>query len=198
MTKNKRYALELLKAKINGERILTYDYIGVLTGYSEKQIRRFVKEIEDRGIDAMLVNGNTGKASNRSAGSAEVQYILNFKKHYPSISIAQFMDFYHEDIIHNPEKGEDVYTYGLKVRSYSFFKSLYKNNRIKSPRRHRYFKGKNAHPLREPSDRRGILVMIDGTPYDWLSRNYFTKAKTGLKRNTQCDCHSMKSMSHIK
>jgi len=174
MTKNKRYALELLKAKINGERIMAYEHIGALTGYSEKQLRRFVNEIEDRGIEAMLVNGNTGKPSNRSAGSAEVQYILNFKKQYPNISIAQFMDFYHEDVIFNVVKSDDVSKYGLKVRSYSFFKSLYKKNRIKSPRRHRCFKGENAHPLREPSDRRGVLVVIDGTPYDWLGsgQNY--------------------------
>jgi hypothetical protein len=28
--------------------------------------------------------------------------------------------------------------------------------------------GKNAHPLRTPSARRGILIMIDGTPHDWF------------------------------
>ena len=42
--KNKEYALNLLKAKINGERQITYVEIAELSGYSEKQIRRFSKE----------------------------------------------------------------------------------------------------------------------------------------------------------
>jgi len=166
--KNKEYALNLLKAKINGERVITYVQIADLTGYSEKQIRRFSKEIENKDIDSMLIHSNTGKPSHNSASNLEMQYILKFKKQYPHISIAQFMDFYHEDIIFNSNKLEDIYKYYLKKRSYSFFKNLYKNNNIKSPRRHRCFKGKNAHPLREPSTRRGILIMIDGTPHDWF------------------------------
>lgn len=78
------------------------------------------------------------------------------------------MDIYHEDIIFNPNKLEDIYKYNLKKRSYSFFKDFYRNNGYVSPRKHRCFKGKDSHPLREPSHRRGILVMIDGTPHDWF------------------------------
>ena len=26
----------------------------------------------------------------------------------------------------------------------------------------------DSHPLRDPSSRRGILIMIDGTSYDWF------------------------------
>ena len=166
--KNKKYALELLKEKINGERIMSYVQIAELTGYSEKQIRRLSKEIENKDIESMLVNSNTGKPSNNSASGLEIKYILNFKKQYPKISISQFMDFYHEDIVFNPSMLEDIHKYGLKQRSYSFFKSLYHNNKIKSPRRHRFLDGKNNHPLRDPSLRRGILVMIDGTPHDWF------------------------------
>jgi len=166
--KNKKYALELLKEKINGQRIITYVQIAELTGYSEKHIRRFSKEIENKDIESMLINGNTGTPSNHSASQAEMEYITNFKKQYPEISIAQFMDFYHEDVIFSSDKLEDVYKYNLKKRSYSFFKSFYKSNNIKSPRKHRCFKGKNAHPLREPSSRRGILIMVDGTPHDWF------------------------------
>lgn len=166
--KNKKYALELIKQKTNGERIISYVQIAELTEYSEKQIRRFSKEIENKDIDSMLVHSSTGKPSHNSASDIETAYILNFKKQYPKISIAQFMDFYHEDAIFNPDALEDVYKYGLKKRSYSFFKDFYKRNNIKSPRRHRCFNGKNSHPLREPSSRRGILIMIDGTPHDWF------------------------------
>ena len=166
--KNKKYALELLKEKINGQRILSYQQIAELSGYTKRHLIRFSKEIENKDIESMLTHSNTGKPSNNSASDLELQYIINFKKQYPNISIAQFMDFYHEDIIFNPDKLEDIYKYNLKKRSYSFFQDIYHNNNIKSPRKHRTFKGKNAHPLREPSPRRGMLVMIDGTPHDWF------------------------------
>jgi len=166
--KNKKYALELLKAKINGERIVSYSEISRLSGYSKMHLIRLSREIENKDIVSMLTHSNAGKPSNNSASDLELQYILNFKKQYPNISIAQFMDFYHEDIIFNPDKLEDVYKYSLKKRSYSFFQDIYHNNNIKSPRKHRCFKGINAHPLREPSPRRGMLVMIDGTPHDWF------------------------------
>ena len=166
--KNKKYALQLLKEKINGERIISYVSIAELSGYCEKHIRRLAHDIENKDIDSMLIHSNTGKASNHSASNSEIEYIKNFKKQYPKISISQFMDIYHEDIIFNPSKLEDVYLFNLKKRSYSFFKSLYRNNGWTSPRKHRCFKGNNFHPLREPSPRKGILIMIDGTPHDWF------------------------------
>ena len=166
--KNKEYALKLVKAKINGERIITYVEIAKLSGYSEKQIRRFSKDIESKDIDSMLIHANTGEPSHNSASELEIQYLKEFKKQYPIISISQFMDIYYEDIIFNPNKLEDINKYKLKKRSYSFFKDFYRNNNYISPRKHRCFKGKDSHPLREPSPRRGILIMVDGTPHDWF------------------------------
>ena len=166
--KNKKYALQLLKQKVNGEIIISYVGIAELTGYSEKQIRRLSKEIENKDIESLAIHASTGKTPNNAASTLELEYIKQFKTQYPVISISQFMDIYHEDIIFNPNKLEDIYIYNLKKRSYSFFKDLYHNNGWASPRKHRCFKGKDSHPLREPSPRRGILIMIDGTPHDWF------------------------------
>ena len=166
--KNKKYALELIKAKINEERNITFQEIANLTNYSKRQIINFSKEIVNKDIDSMLIHANTGEPSHNSASDLEIQYLKNFKKQYPKISISQFMDIYHEDIIFNPNKLEDIYKYNLKKRSYSFFKDFYRNNGYVSPRKHRCFKGKDSHPLREPSPRRGFLIMIDGTPHDWF------------------------------
>lgn len=166
--KNKKYALELIKYKINGERIITYEEIARLTEYSKRQIINFSKEIENQDIESMLIHSNTGKASHNSASDLEIKYIQQFKKQYPNISISQFMDIYHEDVIFNLDKLDDIYKYNLKKRSYSFFKNLYHVNQWKSPRKHKRYKGKDSHPLREPSPRRGILIMIDGTPHDWF------------------------------
>lgn len=165
---NKEYALKLLSEKNNGQRIISYEQISELTGYSKRHLIRLSKNIENTDIDSLLTHASTGKPSNNSASNLELEYIKQFKKQYPNISISQFMDIYHEDVIFNPDKLEDIYKYNLKKRSYSFFKDLYRNNGFKSPRKHRCFKGKDSHPLREPSPRRGILIMIDGTPHDWF------------------------------
>ena len=169
MKKDKEKALNLLKQKINGEIKITYNEISVQTGYSRMQLNRLSNEIEKRDIDSILVHGLTNKPSNNSAPQQEIEYIKNFKKKYPKISISQFMDIYHEDIIWNPKKKNDVIKYNLKLRSESFFQQLYKNEGWKSPIKHRCFKGdKDIHPLRDPMPRRGMLIMTDGTPHDWF------------------------------
>ena len=132
-------------------------------------LNRLIKEVEKKDIDNLLVHGLTGKNSNNSAPSQEIEYIKNFKNQYPVISISQFMDIYHEDVIWNKEKQDDVKKYNLKVRSKSFFQQLYKKEGWKSPVKHKSFKNdSNQHLLRDPSPRRGILIMTDGTPHDWF------------------------------
>ena len=169
LKKDKRKALELLKKKINGEIIITYKEIANQSGYERKQINRFLSQIEERDIDSMLVHGLINKPSNNSAPTQEIGYIRNFKKKYLKISISQFMDIYHEDVIWNPDKKDDVIKYGLKLRSKSFFQQLYKKEGWKSPIKHKCFKGeKENHPLREPMPKRGMLIMTDGTPHDWF------------------------------
>ena len=169
MIKNKKKALELLKQKNNGEIKITFSEISNQTGYSRMHLNRLIKEVEKKDIDNLLVHGLTGKNSNNSAPSQEIEYIKNFKNQYPVISISQFMDIYHEDVIWNKEKQDDVKKYNLKVRSKSFFQQLYKKEGWKSPVKHKSFKNdSNQHPLRDPSPGRGILIMTDGTPHDWF------------------------------
>ena len=170
MLKDKRKALDLLKRKINGEIRITYNEISKQTGYSRMQLSRLSQEVEKKDIDDLLVHGLTGKNSNNSAPNQEIEYIKEFKNQYPIISISQFMDIYHEDVIWNKDKQEDIKKYNLKVRSKSFFQQLYKKEGWKSPIKHKCFKGdKDIHSLREPMPRRGILIMTDGTPHDWFS-----------------------------
>lgn len=169
MKKNKRKALELLKQKINGEIIITYQEIANKSNYSLPQIKRLSQEVEKKDIETLLIHGLAGKNSNNSAPQQEIDYIKEFKTQYPVISISQFMDIYHEDIIWNDEKKEDVIKYNLQTRSKSFFQQLYKKEGWKSPIKHACFKGeKDNHPLRDPMPRRGMLIMTDGTPHDWF------------------------------
>lgn len=166
---NKEYALKLVQDKINGLNNYSYSQIGSLTGYTKVHIIRLSKELNKKDIDSILVHGLTNKSSNNSPSTKEIEFIRNFKNQYPKISITQFMDIYHEDIVWNPKKEEDVKENNLKVRSYSFFENLYRKEDWKSTIKHKCFiKGYETHPLREPSPKRGILIMIDGTPHDWF------------------------------
>ena len=104
LKKDKQKALELVKQKNNGEIKITYKEISYKTGYEKRQLIRFSQEIEKKDIDDLLVHGLTGRSSNNSAPDQEIEYIKNFKNQYPVISISQFIDIYHEDIIWKKEK----------------------------------------------------------------------------------------------
>jgi len=163
--KNKEKALEKLKQKINGEEKITYKEIGRQTGYGERQLKRLITEIEKRDINSILTHGNSGKVPSNKANNLELNYIIEFKKKYLECTISQFMDIYHEDVIWNKEKTEEVINNNLKIRSYSFFQSLYRENNWIIPRPHKSWSNKSiVHALRDPSPRRGILIIIDGTP----------------------------------
>lgn len=209
MKKDKQKALELVKQKINGEIKITYNEISKQTGYSRMQLSRLSQEVEKKDIDDLLIHGLTGKNSNNSVPDKEIEYIKEFKNQYPNISISQFRDIYHEDVIWNKEKEDDVKKYNLKVRSKSFFQQLYKKEGWKSPIKHKCFNNdKTIHPLRNPSPRTGMLIMTDGTPHDWFQNGntaslHMTlddatdKILSGYFMPTECQlgyCHAFKLM----
>ena len=166
---NKEYALKLVQDKINGDNNYSYSQIASLTGYTKMQIIRFSKQLKEKDINSILVHGLTNKPSNNSVSPKEIEFIKNFKNQYPIISIQQFMDIYHEDIVFNTKMRKIVKDNNLKIRSYSFFESLYERFNWVKPIKHKSFnKDYDKHPLREPSPSRGILIMIDGTPHDWF------------------------------
>ena len=158
----------MLQKKVKGEGRITYTEISRQTGYAKSQLIRLSKEIEEKDIDSMLVHGLINKPSNNSTPSQEIEYIKSFKEQYPEVSISQFMDIYHEDVIW--KLTDDVLKYHLRLRSYSFYESLYHKYGWIIPRPHKSFnKNSIIHPLRDPSPRRGILIIIDGTPHDWFN-----------------------------
>ncbi len=165
---NKQYALELVQEKINGNNNFSYSQIGSMTGYTKTQMYRIAKNLKEKDIDSILVHGLTGKPSNNSAPDKEIEFIKNFKNQYPIISISQFMDIYHEDVIFNSKMKTIVEKNHLKQRSYSFFETLYEKFGWIKPLRHRVKKNDDVHSVRDPMPNRGILVQIDGTPYDWF------------------------------
>lgn len=166
---NKEYALKLVLDKINGNNNYSYSQISFLTGFSKRHLIRLSQELNKKDIDSILVHGLTDKPSNNSPSSKEIEFIKNFKNKYPDISITQFQDIYHEDVVLNPKMANIVKENNLKIRSYSFYENLYRKEGWKSTIKHKSFnKEYDSHPLREPSPQRGILIMIDGTPHDWF------------------------------
>ena len=166
---NQEYALKLVQNKMNGSNNYSYSQISSLTGFSKRHLIRLSQLISKKDIDSVLVHGLINKPSNNSPSSKEIEFIRNFKNQYPLISISQFQDIYHEDIIWNSKMSKIVKDNNLKVRSYSFFENFYRKEGWNSPVKHKSFnKDYETHPLREPSPKRGILIMIDGTPHDWF------------------------------
>lgn len=166
---DKKEAIDLLSKKLNDDHNLSYDKLAIITGHSKRQLIRPLKE---KGIDSTLNHSDKGLAANNRASDNEIDYIVNFKKPYPNITIAQFRDIYLEDIIFNPSRKEDVSKYNLKPRSISFFQRLYKEYKWTSPVKHRSHKRDSPlHLLREKSPRAGMLVQIDGTPFDWFGND---------------------------
>ncbi len=102
MKKDKKDVLEMLYKKLNKELNVTYEEISRQTGYSRMQLSRLTKKLKEKDIDSILIHGNTGRKPAITASAQEVEYIKEFKKQYPIISISQFQDIYHEDVIFNP------------------------------------------------------------------------------------------------
>lgn len=167
--RTKAKAIELLVAKRENPSI-TYADIERKTGYSRRQLIRISKQIEELGPEVAAEHGNSGRKPATTASDDEVRYLREFKKPYQSITIAQFRDIFIEDVIENPDKRDDVARYGLVARSKSWFRELFRREGWKSPAQkpERAHGGRVSHPLRDPMPRRGMLVQVDGTPYDWF------------------------------
>ena len=169
--KDKRYALRLLKEKRAGTRDRSMESISSMSGYSVRQLQRMNSELdEEKDTEEIVKHGNAGRTPVNIALESEYEYLRIFKEPYPTITIAQFRDFFLEDVINNPSKADDVIRYHLKPRSESWFRSLFIKEGWRSPKQHRNSKREQRqHLLRQPSARKGALVQIDGTPHDWFN-----------------------------
>lgn len=167
--KDKKYALQLLLRRQTDPKI-TYQYISEQTGYERKQLSRLSRELEEKDMDALLVHGNTGRQPVTTASDQEVSYLVKLKEPYLSITIAQFRDIFIEDVIENPEKQDDVETYGLKSRSKSWFRELFIRQGWETPAKRpvRTDGNREQHNVRPARSHRGELVQIDGTSFDWF------------------------------
>ena len=177
------------------------------TGYSKRQLLRLNKELQQKDMESILTHGNTGKAPAITASYQEISYLRKLKEPYPYITIAQFRDFFFEDVLNNPKKQQEVKRYHLKSRSKSWFRELFRKEGWTSPLSRKTRRDDRAvHPLRQPSPQRGMISQIDGTPFDWFGdgRMYTlhlsvddatTEVLAGWFMPTECQsgyCHMMR------
>ena len=168
---SKENVLKLLKRKQDGTLKSSFKQLELETGYTKGHLKKLSKQLANENIESLSKHKNTGHTSHNAACSDEISYIVSFKELYPKISVAQFKDVFEEDVVLNPDYQEDVTEYHLRIRSYNFYLNLFHKMKWASPIKHKRKKNSNdrLHLLRKPSDRKGHLVQVDGTPYDWFN-----------------------------
>lgn len=169
--KDKQLALKLLVLK-REDKTITLEEIAKRTGYSKRHLIRISKDLnEEKDMEVLLQHANTGREPYNKALDSEIEFLRSLKKPYPNITIAQFRDIYLEDVIFNPKMKDVKEKNHLKPRSKSWFRDLFRKEGWKSPSNRKPLRrdGRAAHPLRKPAPRRGMLVQIDGTPFDWFN-----------------------------
>ena len=168
---SKENVLKLLKRKRDGTLKSSFKQLELETGYTKGHLKKLSKQLADSDIETLSKHKNTGNTSHNAACNDEISYIVKFKELYPKISVAQFKDVYEEDIVLNKEYKDDVDKYHLRIRSYNFYLNLFHKMNWVTPIKHKIKSSsyKQLHLLRKPSDRKGHLVQIDGTPYDWFN-----------------------------
>lgn len=169
--KNKELAIRLLREKLSNEMLWTYEEISNLTHLSKSSLIRIMKAIlEKKDTVSILLHGNAGKKSHKAASDQEINFIRNLKLQYPVITIAQFRDIFIEDFYMNPNKQDIVSSFGLHLRSLSWFRNLFITEGWSSPHmRHALKTNHSIHLMRVPSAKSGFLVQIDDATSDVLS-----------------------------
>ena len=124
---DRKEVADLLSKKLNGDLKISYDHLAVLTNYSKRQLIRLSKSLNEKGIDSTLKHGNKGLAAHNRASNDEIDFIVNFKKLYPNITIAQFRDIYLEDIILTLLEKKIYPNIILNLEAFHSFKDSIKN-----------------------------------------------------------------------
>lgn len=122
------------------------------------------------GAEATVAHGNAGRRPANAATDEEVRFLRELKGPYPNVTIAHFRDIFIEDVLENPARAGDVEHHGLVARSASWFRGLFEREGWASPasRGPRRDASGRQHTMREPLPRAGMMVQVDGTPYDWF------------------------------
>lgn len=91
MKYNKKDTVDLIKDKLNGKSMLTYEEIAQITGYHPKYILRLKREIVNDTIK--LEHGNKNKPSYKAISKEEEEKIVGLYRR-SNASVRRFCKFY--------------------------------------------------------------------------------------------------------
>ncbi len=91
MEKKKEMAIDLVIKKLNNDTFLSYDEIGLITGYHPKYIFRLRKDYLDGKIN--YVHGNKNRRPVNAMSAEEKEKIINLYRR-SHVSIRKFCKFY--------------------------------------------------------------------------------------------------------
>lgn len=91
MTHSKITAVKLIKDKLVGKSMMTYNEIAYVTGYHPKYILKLKRELVEGNI--ALVHGNKHKKSPKAISKEEEEKIVSLYKK-SSVSVRKFCRFY--------------------------------------------------------------------------------------------------------
>lgn len=87
----KEEAVNLIQKKMNGETLLSYQDIAVVTGYHPKYILRLKKELLTNKLS--LEHGNKNRKPSNTISEQEKKYIIDLYRR-SNVSIRRFCKFY--------------------------------------------------------------------------------------------------------
>ena len=91
MAKDREEAIKLIKKKLNGETLLNYADIGVISGYHEKYILKLKKQLLNGEL--RTEHGNKNRKPVNTIPDDERQYIIDLFKR-SNVSVRKFCKFY--------------------------------------------------------------------------------------------------------
>lgn len=120
--------------------------------FSERYIKKLKQNYKKKG-DVIFLHGNCGKQPISTISTETKSKIVELKKSkkYDEANFTHYTELL--------EREENI-----KV-SYSTVRRILESKDIKSPRKH---KKRNSHPRRERLPRKGQMLQMDGTPYEFF------------------------------
>ena len=150
MTQEERTRLYIARSLIDGR--MTIREAAELSGLSERQWKRIKKGVKEWG-DAFVIHKNRGRKAHNAISDEVRQQVIALKSSskYEKANFSHFQELL--------DKYESI-----KLSKPTVYRILAANG-FTSPKRHIH---RNCHRRRKRKPRRGMLVIMDASPYCWF------------------------------
>lgn len=153
MTQDERNKLYVARCLIDGK--MTISEAAEILNLSERQVKRIKKGVKEHG-EAFVIHKNRGRKPSHALSDEIKNTVVNLKKS-EKYSQANFSHF--QELLKEYES--------INLSKPSVYRILISNGLI-SPKKHSKVK---QHKRRQRKPQRGMLVIIDASPYAWFFNN---------------------------